>query len=118
MAAIMDGRGGTGAWNGAAALVAAAGFLAVALLTVLPHTEVRTVGGATVEICTPTGITLAVLGPDGVPRPPAGPFDHVIGCRLCVAKTAILGGTMGLAAILLAVGPAAGRGGRRRRAAT
>jgi hypothetical protein len=116
MAAAMDGRGGRGVWHGAAALVAAAGILAVALLNVLPHTEVRTVGDVTVEICTPTGIALAVLATDGTPLPPAGPLDHLFGCRLCVAKSGILAGTMGLAGALVVAGPAIGRGGRRRRA--
>lgn len=114
----MDGREGTGASHGAAALVAAAGLVAVALLTVLPHTEVRSVGGVTVEICTPTGIAPAVLDPHGTPLRPAGPFDHLSGCRICVAKTAILVGTMGLAGLLVVAGPAIGRGGRRRRATT
>jgi hypothetical protein len=112
----MDGREGMGAWQRAAAAVAAAGFLTVAAMTVLPHTEVRTVGGQTVEICTATGIELAVIGPDGAPMPEAGLFGHVLGCGECVARSAILVGTMGLAATLLAIGAALGRAQGRRAA--
>jgi hypothetical protein len=99
----MDGREGMGAWQRAAAVVVAAGFLTVAAMTVLPHTAVRTVGGQTVEICTATGIELAVIGPA------AGLFGHVLGCGECVARSAILLGSLGLAAAILALGAARGR---------
>ncbi len=105
----MDGREGTGPWQRAAAAVAAAGFLTVATMTVLPHTAVRTVGGQTVEICTATGIELALIGPDGAPVPAAGLFGHVLGCGECVARSVVLVGTLGLAATLLAIGSARGR---------
>ncbi|MFN8720005.1 MAG: hypothetical protein ACK5YI_04200 [Rhodospirillales bacterium] len=105
----MDGREGMGAWQRAAAVVVAAGFLTVAAMTVLPHTAVRTVGGQTVEICTATGIELAVIGPDGAPVPAAGLFGHVLGCGECVARSAILLGSLGLAAAILALGAARGR---------
>ena len=105
----MDGREGLGAWQRAAALVVAAGFVTVAAMTVLPHAEVRTVGGETVEICTATGIALAVIGPDGAPVPTTGLFGHVLGCGECVARSAILLGSLGLAGLVLAAGAARGR---------
>ena len=105
----MDGRGGRGAWRRAAAAVAVAGFVTVSAMTVLPHTAVRVVGGETVEICTATGIELAVIGPDGLPVAVPGLFGHVVGCADCVARSAILLGTLGLAGFLLAVGTAADR---------
>jgi len=105
----MGGREGMDAWQRAAAVVVAAGFVTVAAMTVLPHSEVRTVGGEPVEICTATGIELAVIGPDGAPVQTAGLFGHVLGCGECVVRSAVLLGSLGLAGLLLAVGAAVGR---------
>lgn len=69
-------RRAASARQGLAAWLALLPFLLLALLPpgVMPGQTAR--GGFTLVLCTPEGPQEMVLGPDGVPQPPANEGDH------------------------------------------